>query len=321
MKRFFILLILTIVFVIGFYLYYKEGTLPVQKSSKESKIFVVRQGEDLNSITNSLSDQNLIRNKIVFYLVVKRLGIDKKIQAGDFRLSPAMNTEEIAKSLTHGTLDVWLTVIEGMRREEVAQVVSQNLNIPEIEFLKYAKEGYLFPDTYLVPKTATAVGVIKIFEDNFNRRFDDKLIEKAREKNLTVDQVVTLASLIEREAKFAEDRVKVAGVLLNRLDNGIKLDIDATVQYVLGYQAEDKSWWKKELSLEDLEVDSPYNTYKNAGLPPGPIANPGLASIQAVLDADPNTSNLFYISDTSGHLHFAGTIEEHNANIRKYIRQ
>ena len=320
MKKLIILFVLLLIFSLGFYLYYREGTLPVQRGSKDSLIFVVRPGEDLNSIANNLAQQKLIRNKIIFYLVVKRFGIDKKIQAGDFRLSPAMNTEEIAKALTHGTLDVWLTIIEGMRKEEVAQVVAQNLNIPEIEFLKYAREGYLFPDTYLVPKTATAVGVIKIFEDNFNRRVDNELIERVKEKNLRVDQVVTLASLIEREAKFAEDRVKVAGVLLNRLDNGIKLDIDATVQYVLGYQAEDKSWWKQELSLEDLEVDSPYNTYKNAGLPPGPIANPGLASIQAVLDVDANTPYLFYISDKSGHLHFAETLEEHNANIRKYLR-
>ncbi|MCL4376817.1 MAG: endolytic transglycosylase MltG, partial [Actinobacteria bacterium] len=98
--------------------------------------------------------------------------MDKKIQAGDFRLSPSMDANQIAKLLTHGTLDVWLTIIEGTRKEEVAQVVSQNLDIPEIEFLKYAKEGYLFPDTYLVPKNATAVAVIKLMEDNFNKKYN-----------------------------------------------------------------------------------------------------------------------------------------------------
>ena len=111
MKRFFVLLIILIIFAGGFYLYYREGTLPVQRGSKDSLIFVVRPGEDLNSIANNLAQQKLIRNKIIFYLVVKRFGIDKKIQAGDFRLSPAMNTEEIAKALTHGTLDILLTVI------------------------------------------------------------------------------------------------------------------------------------------------------------------------------------------------------------------
>ena len=205
----------------GFYLYYKEGTLPVDKYSKESKVFVIRPGENLNNIANNLADQKLIRNKIVFYLVVKRFGIERKIQAGDFRLSPAMNTHELAKSLTHGTLDVWMTIIEGMRKEEVAQVVAQSLNIPETEFLKYAREGYLFPDTYLVPKNATAAAVIKIFEDNFNRRFDNELREKARNKGFTIEQVITLAALVEREARLAEDRQKVASVLLKRLENSL----------------------------------------------------------------------------------------------------
>ena len=315
------MLILIIVFAVGFYLYYKEGTLPVDKQSQESKVFVIRPGENLNDIANNLADQKLIRNKIVFYLVVKRFGIERNIQAGDFRLSPAMNTPELAKSLTHGTLDVWMTIIEGMRKEEVAQVVAQNLNIPEIEFLKYAREGYLFPDTYLVPKNATAAAVIKIFEDNFNRRFDNELKEKARNKGFSIEQVITLAALVEREARLAEDRQKVASVLLKRLENNMKLDIDATVQYLLGYQPEEKSWWKKELTLADLKVDSPYNTYKNAGLPPGPIANPGLASIKAVVDASENAPYLYYVSDISGRLHFAETLEEHNENIRKYLNK
>ena len=162
--------------------------------------------------------------------------------------------------------------------------------------------------------------MIKIFEDNFNRRFDNELREKARNKGFTIEQVITLASLIEREARFAEDRQKVASVLLKRLENNMKLDIDATVQYLLGYQAEDKNWWKKELTLADLTVDSPYNTYKIAGLPASPIANPGLASIKAVVEADADSPYLYYISDKSGHLHFAGTLEEHNENIRQYLR-
>jgi len=320
MKRLAVLLGLLLILGGGFYLYYKEGTLPVDKTSQQSVIFVIRRGENLSGIANNLAHQKLIRNKIVFYMVVKRLGIERKIQAGDFRLSASLDTHEIAKSLTHGTLDVWLTIIEGMRKEEVAQLVSQSLNIPEIEFLNYAREGYLFPDTYLVPKNATAVAVIKIFEDNFNRRFNDELKEKTKNKGFTVEQIVTLASLVEREARFAEDRQKVAGVLLRRLEEDMKLDVDATVQYALGYQSDEKSWWKKQLTLVDLEIVSPYNTYKNVGLPPQPIANPGLSAIEAVIDADPATPYLYYISDSSGHLHFARNLEEHNENIRKYLK-
>lgn len=320
MKRLIILIGFVTIITLGFYLYYVEGSLPVDKSSRESVVFVVRRGENLDTITNNLSDKNLIRSKIIFYTVVKKLGIERSIQAGDFRLSPSMDVEEIANAFTHGTLDVWMTIIEGTRKEEVAQVVSQNLNIPEIEFLKSAKEGYLFPDTYLIPKDATAVAVLQIFETNFNRRFSNELKENAKQKNLTVDEVITLASLIEREALFDEDRIRVANVLLKRLANGIKLDIDATVQYAVGYQSDKKSWWKKNLTVDDLTTNSPYNTYKNAGLPPGPIASPGLASIQAVLNANSDTPYLYYVSDKTGHLHFAGTLEEHNNNVAKYVR-
>ncbi len=313
------LFFILIISIVGFF-YYQAGTLPVNKEDRTSKIFVINPGESLNKIANDLADQNLIRNRVVFYLAVRQLGIEKKIQAGDFRLSPSMDSYEIAKILTHGTLDVWLTIIEGTRREEVAQDVSRNLDIPEIEFLKYTHEGYLFPDTYLIPKDATAVAVIKILDNNFDQKVTSDLISKAKKNNLTEDQLITLASLVEREAKFAQDKKNVASVLLKRLNNNILLQIDATVQYALGYQPDEKTWWKKNLTQDDLGVNSPYNTYKNLGLPPGPIANPGLASIDAVVNADPNTPYLFYISDSSGHLHFARTLEEQNENISKYLK-
>lgn len=320
MKRLIILIMFLLVVGGGFYFYYQAGTLPVDKNIKEGKIFVVQKGEGLDNVINNLHDQKLIRNKIVFFLVVKQLGLEKNIQAGDFRLNQSMDAYQIANSLTKGTLDIWVTIIEGTRKEEIAQVISQNLGIPETEFLKYAQEGYLFPDTYLIPKDATAEAVIQIFKTNLERRFSDELKEKARQKNLTVDEVLTLASLVEREARYDEDRDRVASVLLNRLNNGMKLDIDATVQYALGYQSGEKSWWKKELTLDDLKFNSSYNTYRNAGLPPGPIANPGLASIEAVVNANPNTLYLYYVSDSTGHLHFTQTLEEHNENIKKYIR-
>src|SRR3990167_4912605 len=135
MKKLGIFLLLIFIFAVGFLLYYKEGSLPVDKTSKESQIFVIRQGENLTTIANNLSNQKLIRNKIIFYLIVKQLGIEKKMQAGDFRLSANMSATEVAKNLTHGTLDVWITLIEGMRKEEIAQVISKNLDIPEIEFI------------------------------------------------------------------------------------------------------------------------------------------------------------------------------------------
>lgn len=305
--------------VFGFYLYFKEGSLPVNKNNKTTKIFVISKGESLTSIINRLSREGLIRNKLVFYLLVKKLGIEKKIQAGDFRLSPSMSAEEIAKNLTHGTLDLWVTIIEGLRKEEIAQIINQNFNIPEVEFIKFAKEGYLFPDTYLIPKNADLEMILKIFESNFNQKINENIRKEIKNKGLTLDEVLTIASLVEREAKYSEDRPLVASVIFNRLNSNMKLDIDATVQYALGYQIKEKTWWKRNLTKQDLEIVSPYNTYKVVGLPPTPIANPGLDSIKAVINA-PKTDYYYYISDKSGRLHFAKTLEEHNENIRRYLK-
>jgi UPF0755 protein len=229
-----------------------------------------------------------------------------------------MNTYEIARALTKGTLDVWITIIEGLRKEEIAQIFSRELAIPESEFIKFAKEGYLFPDTYLIPKEASTDAIISILTKNFNNKYSLELKNQSEQKGLTDNEAITVASIVEREAKFNEDRPLVAGVVLNRLRNGMKLDIDATVQYALGYQSNLKSWWKKDLTREDLEIDSPYNTYKNPGLPPTAICSPGLAAIRSVIDA-PETDYLFYISDKKGKMHFAKTLEEHNENIRRYL--
>lgn len=311
------LLILTATF---FYLFYKEGSLPVNKKSAISKIFVIKQGESLDTIANNLANEGLIRNKIVFYLIVKKLGIERKIQAGDFRISENMNASEVATNLTHGTIDIWLTLIEGMRKEEMAQVISKNLDIPEIEIIKSTDEGYIFPDTYLVPKTATMETILSIIKNNLNNKFDEKLHTQAKNKKLTEKQVLILASLVEREARQASTREKVAGIILKRYLADWPLQIDATVQYALGYQPNEKSWWKKDLTNEDKEIDSPYNTYKNKGLPPEPICNPSLSSIKAILNADENTPYWYYLTDKNGVMHYAITFEEHENNVNKYLR-
>lgn len=320
MKKINILLFLFILITTFFYLFYKEGSLPVNKNGQISKIFIIKQGEPLNTIVNNLANEGLIRNKIIFYLIVKQLGIEKKIQAGDFRLSINMSATEVAKNLTHGTLDVWVTLIEGTRKEEMAQIISKNLDIPEIEFIKLADEGYLFPDTYLVPRTATAETVLSIIKNNFKNKFSEELQTQAKNKKLTEKQVLILASLVEREARQQSSREKVAGIILKRYLADWPLQIDATVQYVLGYQPNEKSWWKKELTEDDLKIDSPFNTYENKGLPPEPICNPSLSSIKAVINADPNTPYWYYITDKNGVMRYAVTLEEHQTNINKYLQ-
>ncbi len=306
--------------LVSFYLFYKEGSLPVNKNDKASKIFVVKQGEPLNAIVNNLASEDLIRNKIIFYLIVKQLGIERKIQAGDFRLSAGMTAPELANNLTHGTLDIWITLIEGTRKEEMAQVISKNLDIPEVEFIKMAEEGYIFPDSYLVPRTASAETVLSIIKNNFKNKFNEELHTQIKNKKLTEKQVLILASMVEREARQPATRQKVAGIILKRYLADWPLQIDATVQYALGYQSTEKSWWKRELTEDDLKIDSPFNTYKNKGLPPEPISNPSLSSIKAVINADENTPYWYYLTDKNGVMHYSVTLEEHHANINKYLQ-
>lgn len=319
-KRYIILIILSLV-TVGLLLYYKEGTLAVNSHDKSVKVFVIRRGEGISEIIRDLYKDGLIRDRIVFFIIIKRLGIENQIQAGSFRLSPSMTTEEIALTLTKGTTDEWVTIIEGLRKEEIAQVISEKFDVPASEFIKDSEEGHLFPDTYLIPKDASLNQILSIFSRNFNQKYDEELQQKARQKGLTDQEVITLASLVEKEARHDPDRVQVASIILKRYKNGWPLDIDATVQYALGYQPAKKTWWKKNLTKSDLAIQSPYNTYKNQGLPPGPICNPGLASINAVVNANPNIPYWFYISSRDGStMHYARTVEEHNENIAKYLR-
>lgn len=303
----------------GVWLWWIDGGSPVDKSDTTPVIFVVRRGEGARTIATNLASQNLIRSPTAFFLSVKLLNIEQNLQAGDFRLNRSMDTSEIAQTLTHGFVDVWVTILEGWRVEEVANRLSKDLDIPEGEFLKVAREGYMFPDTYLMPKDATAAAVAKIFSDTFNQKVTQEMREDARKLNLTLDEIVTLASIVEREGRSDEDRPVIAGILLKRLTAEWPLQADATLQYALGYQPSEKTWWKKSLTLEDKKIRSPYNTYLSLGLPLGPIASPGLAAIRSVI-YQVETDYWFYLHDPEGGVHYAETIEEHNANIAAYLQ-
>ncbi|OGK51608.1 hypothetical protein A2966_01015 [Candidatus Roizmanbacteria bacterium RIFCSPLOWO2_01_FULL_41_22] len=320
MRKLTILGIILLIITTATYLFYQEGSLPVNKNDDTAEIFVIGQGESLNMIINNLAKARLIRNRLVFFLILKQKGLDRNIQAGSFRLQPSFDAYQLADALTHGTLDVWVTIPEGLRREEVAEIFSQKLGITEVEFNEQAQEGYLFPDTYLIPQNASAQDVIKIMTNNFNSKFQAEMKAQAQKLGLTEGQVVTLASIVEREAKFDQDRKIVAGILVRRLREDIPLQVDATIQYILGYQSTEKRWWKTHLSVNDLKINSFYNTYKQIGLPPGPISNPGLSALEAVVNANPNTPYLFYLSEPSGKTHYATTLDEHEENISKYLR-
>ena len=177
----------------------------------------------------------------------------------------------------------------------------------------------MFPDTYLIPRDATASAIAQILLDNFNTKVTAAMKADATRSGLTFAQTITLASIVEREGKTVQDKPVIAGILLNRIKLGMPLQVDATLQYALGYQPFEKTWWKKDLTDDDKKIDSLYNTYANVGLPPGPISNPGIVSIKAAIY--PTASDyLYYLHDKTGAVHYAKTIAEHEANIQKYLQ-
>lgn len=296
-------------------LWWNNAIAPVDQSDKTERIFIITPGQGIRSIASQLKEKNLIKDPVAFLLLIKKLRIEEKIQAGDFRLSPSQGATEIAQTLTHGTLDIWVTIKEGVRGEEISDLLKNRIPTFEPSWTNelIKEEGYLFPDTYLIPKSATISTVLSILRGNFEKNIQTITLPPG----FTQKDIVIIASLIEREAKFEDDRPIVSSVIHNRLKMGMPLQVDATVQYLLGYQPSEQSWWKQHLSLDDLKRDSPYNTYQYSGLPPTPIANAGLSSLKAAVNPA-RTDYLYYVSDKSGKNHYAKTLEEHNSNIKKY---
>lgn len=300
------------VILIGFF-WWNLNLLPVNTRDHNEVMFTVPPGAGIKAIARDLKSQGLIRNPFIFTIMTQQSGLDKKIQAGDFRLSPSLSSKEIASRLSKGVEDIWVTIPEGKRAEEIAAILKDK--IPEYEsswedeLVKH--EGYLFPDTYLIPHNATIESIITLLTSTFAERYKAVTTNK---NDLTKEQIVILASLIEREARHDQDRPLISSVMHNRLEIGMPLQIDATVQYAIGTEGD---WWKRDLTLDDLKVNSSYNTYLVTGLPPSPISNPGLKALQAA--ANPaDTDYLYYITDKNGINHYAKTGDEHNANIRRY---
>jgi UPF0755 protein len=324
-------------FVLSVYLSMQEGELNKPAGDDDTPVqFTVEEGELVANIAERLEQEGLITNAGLFRNYVRYHGLDSRIEAGNFTLNQTMTIPDIARTLGHAFADeVIVRVTEGWRMEQIAEVVSDTvgLSITADAFLDLARtgefdydfladrpdgatlEGFLFPDTYRVHRDATAEDLINLMLATFDERVTPDIREGLADQGLSVYEGVTLASIVEREAVVTNERPLIASVYLNRLDIGMKLDADPTVQYALGYQEDTGEWWKRPLLLVDLEVDSPYNTYKNPTLPPGPIANPGLESIRAV--AEPaNTEFMFFQAecDQSGKHRFARTFEEHLAN-------
>jgi len=317
----FLILILTPVLLNKYYNYLLEP----RSKEETSQIFVIKPGQPVTQIAQNLEEAGLVKNALAFRLLVAQMGIAQNIQAGDFRLSPDKTSREIATELTHGAIDVWITLPEGMRIEEQAARLEEKLKFGSNEkyqfdkgqYIKTAQEGYMFPDTYLVAKDATAADIAQRLRQTFDEKVAT-LLAKGKESNLTEEEVLILASLVERESKSPRERPIIAGILLNRLNTGMALQVDATIQYAKGYDSNENTWWGQVTPSEYETVKSRFNTYLYPGLPPAPIANPGLESLQAA--AEPaQTEYFYYLHDAEGKVHYATTAEEHNQNIQDFL--
>lgn len=323
-KRLFIAL--TFIFV-AFFGWFFLATRPVTYMSLPTTEFEIKSGWSIDKIGQELSTAKLIRSRAAFKTTVVTMGISGKIQAGFFRLTPNMSVTDIAKSLTHATVkQVRVTIPEGLRRQEIAQILDKAFKNTEgktfspTEFVQNTqeKEGRLFPDTYDFYSKANTSTII----DRLEKRYQE-IITQTKVKETDQNRVTTLASLLEREAASVSEMPEIAGVIENRLGAKWPLQIDATVQYALSTLRCKKlgcDWWPKTLSKTDLQIKSPYNTYLHQGLPPKPICSPGEAAIMSAA-APAKTTAWFYLHDLKGQIHFAQTIEEHNRNICLYLQK
>lgn len=307
--------LLIIIIILGWW----SNQLSQVSSDNSTRVFVIAKGAGVSEIAKKLKEENLIRSELAFKLYVKQNNLTNKLQAGSYKLSPSQSLEEILKSLQTGSEDIWVTLIEGWRVEEMADKLNKELKIDKKEFIKMTKEGYMFPDTYLFPRQSSVQYIVDTLKKTFDSRFTEGLQSKIRSKGLTETQGIILASIVEREARSDSARTMVASILLKRLKLDMGLNADATLQYALGYQPEENppagGWWKRHLTKEDKKINSPFNSYLHKGLPPAPICNPGLSSLQAVANADSSTPYLYYYHDSKGNSHYGKTLEEHNANV------
>lgn len=307
-------------------------TKPLNPAGRDQP-FMVQEGEPVESIAERLQQAQLIRDAGALRDYLIYTGLDTSVQAGNYKISTAMSIIDIADMMQDATpRDVTFVVWPGWRMEEIAESLpTSGLEItpytfvsavtsphPEYDFLegKSTAEGFLYPDSYILPRTTTVAQLADVLLRNFLLHLSVDLREGFRRQGLTVYQAVTLASIVQRESVEEDEAPLIASVYLNRLRMPMKLDADPTVQYAIGYNPVQRTWWTHPLGVVDLQVVSPYNTYINDGLPPSPIANPGLNALRAV--ANPAQSDYLYFSarcDGSGYHEFAKTFEEHLQHI------
>jgi UPF0755 protein len=351
-----LVIIIIFVVGFGFFISNKYNNAISKRSSDstEKVSIIVPQGATLEDIRKKLVDTGIIKDEeILFgytafkaYTFFNKSKVDtSKIQAGTFLFQKGSSIEEVFTNLqTAEKEDIKVTIKEGLRIEEIAEQLNFSINnstnrrakFNKNDFISLAKnytdsreslstrpvnykslEGYLFPDTYFVANDATAEDMIKLMLDTFDEKVYKPNLELIKKSPYKFHQLITLASLIQREVQTPQDMAEVAGILFRRTGDNFPLGIDATVQYALGYSQSEGVWWRKNITAQDLELDSPYNTRKFAGFPPGPIAGFGVTAFNAVLKPT-KTIYYYYISDRDCNTRYAKNIAEHEENIRKY---
>jgi len=312
---------------------------PPADSQGRAQAFFVNKGQTIKQIANNLRTANLIRSPFYFQYVIWRGGL--KIQAGEYLISPAFNTRAIVKILSGGetvSRDKTITLIEGWDIKDMAAYLEKNQIAAAGEYLKlagallsdwqfsFAKpdflsdapakanlEGYLFPDTYRIVAGATAEQIIDKMLYNFNKKLTPEMRRDMAAQQKTIYQIIIMASLLEKEVRTADDMKIVSGIFWDRIKYGMPLQSDASLSFIL----DDKIGGH---TLEQTKIDSPYNTYKYRGLPPGPIANPGLNAIKAAI-YPVETDYAYFLSDpATGKTIFSRSLKEHNANKNKYLK-
>jgi UPF0755 protein len=319
--RLLFIFILIFLGLIGFTAIYARSLLrPVDSENSQIVRFVIPKGQSVTAIASRLEEESIIKSSIALKTYYRLFQDKYVIQAGSYELSPSMTVQEILITLNDGADDIWITLPEGLRREEVAASLAeyQLSQFDQNQFLlqTVGLEGRLFPETYLVPREITTQALINLMTNTFEQKI--QLIQNEIDSSdYSLEELLIIASLLEREARDYDQMRQVAGILFKRLEIGMPLQVDATIQYAKGYDEQNSSWWSTP-TVADKQTDSRYNTYQNPGLPPTPICNPGFSALQAA--TNPQISdNLFYLHDGSGQIHVARTLDQHNQNIKNYL--
>ncbi len=299
---------------------------PFSAPKSESKIEIVTLDTDRDDVAGlTLSEKGFVKSMIAFEIALNLKGKHGKVQPGGYYLSKNMDTWTVIDKITKGPDLKWITVLEGMRKEQIGENLKLTFGWSDEELEKWNNtytamkydymEGVYFPDTYLIPVKENGLEIANRMINHFNEKLAPYLDGFAR-KNIKWTTGLKLASIVQREAGGPSDMPIIAGILWNRLLIGQKLQADATIQYAKGKT--NGVWWPIVTPSDIKEIDSPYNSYKNAGLPPHPISNPGIDAIKAALNPE-ETDCIYYLHDSHGQIHCSVTYEEHLENIEKYL--